>query len=83
MVKDIIFLAVIHRVRRKSSYFTLFRIFFLFSVSILDIILARGIFVDGLYQVEGIFLYILFTAMQVIIVFPFCLSHCLLSYHIW
>ena len=28
--KDIILLAVIHRVRRKSSYFTLFRIFFYF-----------------------------------------------------
>ena len=70
MVKDIIFLAVIHRVRRKSSYFTLCRIFFLFSVSILDIILARGIFVDDLYQVEGIFLYILFAAIQVIVLVP-------------
>ena len=62
MVKDIIFLAVIYRVGRKSSYFTLYRIFFLFSVSILDIILARGIFVD-VYQVEGIFLHVLFTAI--------------------
>ena len=82
MVKDIIFLAVIHRVRRKSSYFTLCRIFFLFSVSILDIILARGIFVDDLYQVEGIFLYIFFTVIQVIILFSFHLSHCLFSYYI-
>ena len=62
MVKDIIFLAVIQRVGRKSSYFTLYRIFFLFSVSILDIILARSIFVD-VYQVEGIFLHVLFTAI--------------------
>ena len=45
--------------------------FLLFSVFTLNIMLARGTFVDDLYQIEGIFLYILFAAIQVIIlVFP-------------
>ena len=32
--------------------------------------LARDIFVDDLYHIEGIFLYILFAAKQVIVLFP-------------
>ena len=72
MVEDISFLVVfIHRVRRKSSYFTLCRISFLFSAFTLNIMLARGTFVDDLYQIEGIFLCILFASIQIIIlVFP-------------
>ena len=71
MVEDISFLVVfIHRVRRKSSYFTLCRISFLFSAFTLNIMLARGTFVDDLYQIEAIFLYILFAAIQVIVFVP-------------
>ena len=32
--------------------------------------LARGTFVDDLYQIEGIFFYILFAAIQVIVLVP-------------
>ena len=41
--------------------------------------LARGIFVDDPHQIEGIFLYILFAAIQVIILVPPLQSHYLFS----
>ena len=41
-----------------------------FSVFTVNIILAIGIFVDDLHQIEGIFLYILFAAIQVIVFVP-------------
>ena len=41
-----------------------------FSVFTVNIILAIGIFVGDLHQIEGIFLYILFAAIQVIVLVP-------------
>ena len=41
-----------------------------FGIHLYGVMIAIGIFVDDLYQIEAIFLYILFAAIQVIVLVP-------------
>ena len=70
VVEDIIFWLFLYTGLGENQVILLYVGFLLFSVFTLNIMLARGTFVDDLYQIEGIFLYILFAAIQVIILVP-------------